>query len=491
MSEQQKQQQVLDVFEEKGKLFLKTFLVSDSLNLARWKIDKDHIPKHIQKFVGRPFILTQERGHPLEFNTVKIDWDNINNSIGGLLQAQEKYRIGTIRKVEPISQQNAWAAYVEISDPNAVQAFKSGHIPKYVSPAIFRLNRAESPETTTDYEPLHLAAVDIPAYGYKDAGIRGACEGDIVTCTNQLATASAPPISDCGFCVRGVLEGFKNNFEVKKSNSSLVPNPVNQASVNLSVNTTDSNNNPQPQQQPAQQQPQQVPSNTTPQQSQPTTIVQVPQPRPEGAPFEVPSSAPVQSSPKKEEEVKPAEGNKPGQTEGDNTKKDEVATLRATVEALLSRVKELDAFKSDSEKSMAEKLLAAKRSKIEAIIPADYARSKEERNKAVEALMRFDDGPQLDYILEKFVTPTINPPAPTIPNVKGENRGVKQAGIDSITKRVASKRLSDFAAPPVNQQTEQPAPAVQQASDAAVLKRVARICAMSDIVANHNFGGGF
>ena len=511
--------EVVDVFEDKkGKLFLKTFLVNSDLNLAKWRIHPDYIPKHVEKFVGRPFILTQERGHPLEFERAKIDWNNINDSIGGLLQAQEKYRIGTIRKVEAVKNfknqasaserqsSSVWAAYVEITDPNAAQAFKSGHIPRYVSPAVFRLNQTESPETTTDFEPLHLAAVDIPAYGYQQAGIRGSCEGDIVSCSNALAAASAP-VEEVGFCVKGVLDGFQNTF----TNSSLVLSGVKQASVNLSVNSTSTDSQPQaqPQQQQQQQQTQQPPptqpvanNNTTPQTPSSQILSNIPQqpgipqPRPEGAPFEVPK---VEAK----DETKPAPGNLPGQlgpspnasnNNDDKTKQDEVATLRATVEALLSRVKELDSFKAESEKTTAEKLLAAKRSKIEAVIPSDYAKSKEERNKAIEALMRFEDGPQLDYILEKFVTPTTAPPInPLLPLDGKEKRGLKQAGFsESITKRVPSKRLSDYAAVPnAEQATTQPA--IQQASidQAAILKRAARIVAMSDIVANSQYSGGF
>ena len=516
--------EVVDVSQDKsGKLFLKVFLINSDLNLAKWRIHPDYIPKHVEKFVGRPFILTQERGHPLEFENAKIDWNNINDSIGGLLQAQEKYRIGTIRKVEPIrsasadtksqSSSSVWAAYVEVVDPKAVQAFKSGLIPRYVSPAVFRLNQSESPETTTDFEPLHLAAVDIPAYGYAHAGIRGACEGDIVHCSNALASASAP-VEECGFCVKGVLDGFQNRFD-KNANSSLVQSGVKQASVNLSVNSTTTDSQPQAQQsqqqptqqsqQPQPQQPTVANINTTPQTpiSSPSNIPQqpgIPQPRPEGAPFEVPK---VEA---KENETKPAPGNLPGQLgpspTADNsnndkakTQQDEVATLRATVEALLSRVKELDSFKAESEKTTAEKLLAAKRNKIEAIIPGDYARSKEERNKAIDALMKFEDGPQLDYILEKFVTPTIAPPNPLLnPDAKGEKRGLKQAGFsESITKRVPSKRLSDYAAVPNNTDDTEAKPAIQQASidQALILKRAARIVAMSDIVANSQYSGGF
>lgn len=474
---------VAEVFEDKNKLFLKVFLLNADVNRANWGIKKEYIPKHVDKFVGRPFILTADRNHP-KYEDVKIDYNNIQGTIGQLLQHQERYRIGTIRKVEPVlsAASDSWAAYVEVTDPTAISAFKAGYIPKYVSPTIFRLNPAEPPEVTTDYEPLHLAAVDFPAYGVNKAGIRGSCSGDLVTCSNALASASVP-IEDCGFCIKGTLEGFTNVY------SSLVTNPVNQASVNLSVNSTNNAESQQPTQQPQTQQSQQQPS-SVPAVEVPTTTTPL-QPKPEGAPFEVPKKVEAV----KVEEVKPAEGNRPGQVGSSNesnksnssnsANKDEVATLRATVEALLSQVNELKSFRENSEKTEAEKKIAAKRGKIESFIPENYAHSnKEERTKAVEYLMRFDDGPELDYIMQKFVSPVTM-------KEQQQKEAIKQGSISNITTRAAAgKRLTDYAAASPNDNNSQQAAVAQAATTNFDIKRFQRIVSMSDIVGNSAYGGG-
>lgn len=503
MSLQQPEQvpRVVDVFEDKnGKLFLKTFLIDDSINGAKWRIAKDYISKHIEKFVGRPFILTQNRYHPSEFDTVHADYNDVQGTIGRLLQAQEKYRIGTIRKVEPVANSSSvsqassstWAAYIEITDPAAITAFRAGYIPKYVSPSIFRLNKNESPEITTDYEPLHLAAVDHPAYGIHKAGIKGSCEGDLVKCSNQLAQAStaaeavAVSTPDCGFCIKGALEGFSNSY-TSSADSSYLTFPINQASDKLTDNSVnESVPAPQPtaqtQEQPAQQQSQQ----TQPTQAPPIT----PNNTGTGQPFQR-----VLITEEKKDEIKPAKGNKEGQvgvtgTENNSNTdkgKDEVASLKATVEALLNKVNDLESFKKTSEKTQAEKKTAEKKSKIEKAIPENYANSSsEERTKAIDSLMKYSDGPELDYILEKFVTPSVAQPNNN--NKKeGERRGIKQAS--EITTRTAAKKLTDFTD---STKGNNNSTGVSQASADFTMdmRRIARIVSISDIVANSRGGGG-
>lgn len=498
LQQQQQQQQeqaprVVDVFEDKkGKLFVKTFLIDSSINRAKWRIEKDYIPKHIDKFVGRPYILTPDRYHP-SYDGIVANYDDIQGTIGHLLQAQEKYRIGTIRKVEQLSSADdssvsqasspTWAAYVEITDPTAIAAFKAGHIPAYVSPAILRLNKNEPVEVTTDYEPLHLAAVDYPAYGVHKATVKGSCEGDLIVCSKQLAQAAVTlPVEDCGFCIKGALEGFANKAQV---NSSYLTFPVNQASDNLTENsvnesvpapttTTTTTQQTHEQQPSSQQQPQQ--------QQQPPIA---PNNTGTGQPFQR-----VVSEEKREEEIKPAKGNKEGQVEGsnrtennnaDNKSKDEVASLKATVEALLNKVNDLESFKKTSEKTQAEKKTAEKKTKIENAIPENYANSPEERTKAIDSLMKVSDGPELDYLLEKFVTPVAQSN-----NKKEERRGVKQAASDITTR---AKNLTDFADTHKGNNNGGSSTGVSQAGDMIVdMRRISRICSMTDIVAK---GGSF
>ena len=471
MSQQEQQQlvhpsQIVDITENDNKYFLKVFLVDDSINAAKWRIKTESIPKHIEKFVGRPFILTKEHYHPQEFDSVPIDYNDTQGTVNRLLAAQAPYEIGTIRKVErSINPAQAafgstWNAYVEITDPIAVQAFKSGYTPRYVSASVFRLNQHESPMETTDYEPLHLAAVDNLAYGIHKAGVRGTCTGNLPKCSKQLQQAAAEKL-------REVANGY----------SSLVNSEPTQLTINLSTSNAETSQQLQPN---VAQSPTGTPStnaadnnsNTTANNPQ-TTQPQQPIVQPVSgntAPFEVRKIEPTATV---VEQPKP--------TPNTNTIND-MAALMTKYEALLNRVNELETFKQTSLKTEEEKQIAAKKSKIESAIPANYADSPEERTKAIESLMKFSDGPELEYILQKFVAPVAMPKP---------QEGVQKAGLEDNkpSSFMRAKRVTDYATTSTNNKKD----SVQQAavtSNDVDLNRLRRICSMTDIVSNSSNSGG-
>lgn len=474
---------VSDVFEQNGKLYLKTFLIDDSVNQANWGVRSEYIAKHINRFVGRPFILTAHRNHPYEFyGAIREDYNDLPGTINRYLHAQEKYRIGTIKKVEPrpsstssieaagesrassslpAVSDNAWFAYIEITDPVAISAFKAGNIPKYVSPTIFRLSHSDKPEETTDFEPLHLAAVDIPAYGFDKAGIRGSCEGDLVKCSSQLSQASAS-IEDCGFCIKGTLEGFANRY------SSFVKSGLNNA-TDLTENKIDSvpaAQNPAPTDTQKQEQ-------SSQQQSQPQTPIE-PNKTGEGQPFtkvepviEKPKEEPKKEQPRQETG---AEKEKESNNNNKPTKPSpEVTELSQQLQALLEEVKGLKSYKETQEKTARDVKDAARRSKIEAAIPENYANSAEERKKAVDVLMKYDKDEELEYVLNSFVAPTIN--------AANKPRAVPPR----------SNKLTDYGTAKANTNVQQGS----TAQPTADIEKMRRIVAMSDIVGNASAGGGF
>lgn len=490
---------VTDVFEQNGRLYLKTFLIDDTVNLAKWGIKPEFISKHINRFVGRPFILTASRTHPPEFyGAIREDYNDLSGTINRYLQAQEKYRIGTIKKVEPHppdspssiesvtgselgehqvnrtrDQKSGWFAYIEITDPAAITAFKGGAIPKYVSPTIFRLKHEERPDETTDFEPLHLAAVDIPAYGFDKAGIRGSCEGDLVSCSKQLQNASAA-VEDCGFCIKGTLEGFTQRF----SNSSFVNSGVKQAS-DLTENKQDS-----------------VPAPTYSATSAPTTtgdVVRVtttanttdsntkpiePNKTGEGQPFTKVEAPKVEPTVQEKEEPK-KEDHSTKKADSDSKDKDKQTTntsqvdeLTKQVQALLQEVNGLKSYKEGQEKTAQEQKDSARRAKIEDKIPESYANSPEERKKAIDVLMKYDNDEQLDYVLNNFVAPTVN--------AANNNK--------SRTVAPKSNKLTDYGSAKASPQSQQQQ-SVQQASVGFDIAKMRRICAMTDIVGNARYGG--
>ena len=469
MSQQQAQQQeavhpsqIVDITQDDANgYYLKVFLLDDSINHAKWGIKTDSIPKHIQKFVGRPFILTKDHYHPLEFDSLNIDYNDIPATVNRLLETQDKYKVGTIRKVErSINPAQAaygatWNAYVEITDPTAIQAFKNGYTPRYVSASVFRLNQHESPQETTDFEPLHLAAVDNPAYGIHKAGVRGTCNGNLTKCSKQLAQASVYSSLTNSNTSERTVNLSTDNAEVSQQQQ---PN-VTQSTPGIPT-TADNNAASQSQQS---QQPSQSQQQTQPPQLRSVTG--------NTAPFEV-----------QKQVVEPAKqsAEQPQQQPQQNVVQD-MATLITKYEALLNRVNELESFKQTSLKTEEESKTAAKRSKIENVIPADYAGSPEERTKAIESLMKIGDGPELDYFLQKFVTPVTAKDA----------KPVQEASNNNKTSFMRAKRVTDYAQTP-KQKPVQQAANPNQPDQNLDLSRLRRICSMTDIVSNtSNSGGAF
>jgi hypothetical protein len=102
------------------------------------------------------------------------------------------------------------------------------------------------------------------------------------------------------------------------------------------------------------------------------------------------------------------------------------ADYEAKLAELETDIKAFKEFKSNFEKTSAENQVKSKRSRIENVIPTNYANSEEERTKAVESLMNVGDD-QLDTILNSFVIPA--------------TRNVKQGGLKQRPK------VTDFVKP--------------------------------------------
>ena len=71
-------------FENEDKLFIKFFLLDASVNLNTWGVTRQAMLKGLKTFIGKPFVLTPDYGHPPAA------------SGDDLLVQQEKYRDGDI-----------------------------------------------------------------------------------------------------------------------------------------------------------------------------------------------------------------------------------------------------------------------------------------------------------------------------------------------------------------------------------------------------------
>jgi len=175
-------------FENDDKYFIKFFLLDATLNLNRWGVTGKALRTHLNSFIGKPFVLTPDFGHPTAA------------SGDDLLVQQEKYRVGNIIQVG-IEQRSgkAWGL-AEITNKKAKEILKRGDV-NFVSPSIVFDNINEEYQDgnsiITSFTAAHVAGVKEPAYGVDKAEIKGKCAGGSQTCLSQLSRVQASR-SKCG-----------------------------------------------------------------------------------------------------------------------------------------------------------------------------------------------------------------------------------------------------------------------------------------------------
>jgi hypothetical protein len=301
--------------------------------------------------------------------------------------------------------------------------------------------------------------------GIDRAIIRGSCVGTESTCTRNLAAASIlDTVSDAyKTAIVEQLRDIAHKYDI--GYSSYVDKPGTNPLEKLAESTTNASTNINDAQS---QQPQpQSSTNTvspTPSTSQPTVTITTTDSN--SIPFTVAPNTSGQGQPfsVKTEDVKPAEGNQPGQIGGavkstaeernsNSNNKDELAELRAQYAELKNMVAPLVEFKHNTEKAETERKTAEKKAMLESVIPEDYANSTEEREKAIASLMKID-GSELDYIVDKFVVPLTG--SSPCGNVKQAGRSggggcADKINDNPITKKRTLSRLTDYAKPNTNQ----------------------------------------
>ena len=180
-------------FENEDKLFIKFFLLDASVNLNTWGVTRQAMLKGLKSFIGKPFVLTEDYGHP-----------NASNG-DDLLVQQEKYRVGDIIEVGVESRSGKAWGLAEITDSNAKDILKNGDV-NFVSPSIVFNDSAnvadrDGNSIITEFEGAHVAGVAEPAYGVDKAEIKGKCIGSKESCDLTLQKVEAK-ISECGNYLR-------------------------------------------------------------------------------------------------------------------------------------------------------------------------------------------------------------------------------------------------------------------------------------------------
>lgn len=183
-----------EVFEEFNGVpgtYIKSFLISDKVNLNLWQATHEANVAYIDTFLGRPGI------HYINPENGKRDHTGAT-SFQKSLQIQELYRAANIIAVgSDLATKKNWQVS-KMVDPEVTQLIKDGII-KFISPSLWPKDGAVRRMEQTDgsvidvvdaYDGLHYAFVDEPAYG-DEAEIKGFCDGTTKACQDELSKFTA------------------------------------------------------------------------------------------------------------------------------------------------------------------------------------------------------------------------------------------------------------------------------------------------------------
>ena len=234
-------------YEENGRHYIKAFLLDSTKNINNWGVNPESLEDHINSFIGKPLVLTESFNHPMppDFDRVADTYyDNDNNPhntvkvddiVEHWLAYQEDFRVGNI--IDITNKGDTYYSIIELTDPQAKEAFRDNEVPLFVSPAIAQLDPYEDPSNITKWTGVHLAIVSDPAYTIKKALVTGQCHesadnhNDNGKCLLQLRQASAvnkdskqKTLFGCGFCRGRVLAQYAEIVKSWHTKHSVVIN---------------------------------------------------------------------------------------------------------------------------------------------------------------------------------------------------------------------------------------------------------------------------
>ena len=190
-----------------------------------WGVAQQSIAKNIQKFKGKPFVVTaqtwvanSEYGDQYEHPYLRT------NNLNTIYAHQEKFRVGTITDIK--EKNGEYFAQIEMKPKYA-----SMRLPPFCSPAIFQLDPMEAEGNITKWEALHLAGLmEDPAYGARIAILRGSCMGTPEQCTIQFRTAKS-------LCPTGkkIAKGLAQRISALRSSTNRAVDRVNVRSQTMGL----------------------------------------------------------------------------------------------------------------------------------------------------------------------------------------------------------------------------------------------------------------
>lgn len=215
------------IFQEKrydgsnDRLFLVYYALDDSLNLNGWRVSPESLDRNIRSFIGKPAVLKQkDQNNALDRPQVgKFVHPVLHNaSLEENLNYQEQFTVGRINNVS--RNDKGWRFDVEITDPDMKEVLKSDAFvdkyPRWVSPQIATFPEAFPDEDDTNVQHwtgLHLAFVDMPAFGFNKSDMAGKCYGSEQVCKVQLRSAASSNNNDISFCIKSATTQIINSSQ--------------------------------------------------------------------------------------------------------------------------------------------------------------------------------------------------------------------------------------------------------------------------------------
>ena len=268
---------------EKGDLFLKVFLLDDSVNTNDWGVSQRSIPQKIGSAVNKPAVLYIDSGNEPDAHIHKRREGMANHPVLAISSKgetkehaylnQEMNRVGNIDRVERDPRTGWWYGIVRVTDQGVRDAFDAdpAGLPFFTSSSIWNNQPAvpritldaagnpigiDKPDETQieDWEFMHVAFVDVPAYGVEKTHITGRCTGDSNTCVMHLRNASISANNGetgCNFCTKQAMLDIADSVRQHGLDAIALPPPdtsristdTHDNSIRMSVNENSENKN--------------------------------------------------------------------------------------------------------------------------------------------------------------------------------------------------------------------------------------------------------
>lgn len=222
---------------DSDRLFLIYYPIIPGYNRNKWGVTEQSLHTNIHTAINKPVVVYRKNpDNPIHTKQagffVHPTPEEAATELGHSPNAeeyykwQEKFAVGRVRSVD--KRDRGYAFTIEITDPEAKNILKSDSyrtgVPGWTSPQIISnghlFPEEERSEIYNHWSISHIALLDVPAYGFEQAGARAKCFGAEKECMIQTRSASQENLP---FCVRQATIDLVNAFSTNTNSSQSSP----------------------------------------------------------------------------------------------------------------------------------------------------------------------------------------------------------------------------------------------------------------------------